>query len=83
MLESRIMSDIRRTTVAADCGDLDTLAAEATRRGVPLARLLSEAVADKAAELRRTRRPTVGVWRSGDGRSAADLTAEPIAAPPS
>jgi hypothetical protein len=76
------MSDLRRTTVAAPREALRTLEAEAQRRGVPLTALLREAVEDKASELRRQRRPHVGVARSLDGRSARELTAEPIAEEP-
>jgi len=73
--------DVRRTTVAADADDLATLEAEAVRRGVSLTTVLAEAVADKAAALRH-RRPRLGVARSTDGRSAAEVAAEPIAHPP-
>jgi hypothetical protein len=73
---------MRRTTVAADREALDTLEAEARRRGVPLTALLAEAVEDKAASIRSARRPRVGLGRSTDGQSAADLTAEPVAEPP-
>jgi Ribbon-helix-helix protein, copG family len=81
MLASRIT--MRRTTVTADEAALATLAAEARRRGVSLSAVLAEAVADKAAAIRAARRPRVGLGRSRDGRSAADVTAEPIAEPPS
>jgi hypothetical protein len=37
-------------------GDLDTLRAEAVRRGTTLSKVLAEAVAEKAAALRRRRR---------------------------
>jgi hypothetical protein len=73
---------MRRTTVAADRDALDTLEAEARRRGVPLTAILAEAVEDKAASIRAARRPRVGLGRSTDGRSAAEVTAEPIADPP-
>ena len=82
MLASRIMTALRRTTVAALPADLRTLEAEAERRGVALNAILREAVEEKAQELRNRRRPRVGVARSTDGRSAADLTAEPIAEEP-
>jgi hypothetical protein len=72
----------RRTTVAADRSALDTLEAEARRRGVPLTALLAEAVEDKAASIRAARRPRVALGRSRDGRSAAEVTAEPVAEPP-
>jgi hypothetical protein len=74
---------LRRTTVAAETGALATLEAEAARRGVPLIVVLAEAVEEKAASLRAARRPRVGLGRSTDGRSAAELTAEPVARPPS
>lgn len=73
---------IRRTTVSADRDALRTLEAEADRRGVALATLLREAVEEKAQALRLTRRPRVGIGRSTDGRSAAELTAEPVAEEP-
>lgn len=73
---------MRRITVSAAPSALDTLEAEAERRRVPVAVLLREAVEEKARALRLTRRPRVGVARSTDGRSAAEVTAEPIAEPP-
>ncbi|HEX9642988.1 MAG TPA: ribbon-helix-helix protein, CopG family [Acidimicrobiia bacterium] len=73
----------RRTTVTADESDLATLTAEAARRGEPLAAVMREAVHEKALSLRRRRRPSVGVGASDDGRRAADVTAEPVANPPS
>lgn len=82
MLVSNIMTDSRRTTVSAPTSVIRTLEAEAQRRRVPLATLLREAVEEKAAALRRGRRPRVGVARSIDGRSAAEVTAEPIAEEP-
>jgi hypothetical protein len=82
MLASRIMTHLRRTTVSAPQDALRTLEAEAERRRVPLATLLREAVEDKAMELRTRRRPRVGVARSTDGHSAAEVTAEPVAEEP-
>jgi hypothetical protein len=79
MLASSI---VKRTTVTADADALQTLQAEAERRGVSLATVLREAVEEKAVALRRSRRPRVGVGRSTDGRRAADVTAEPIAEDP-
>jgi Ribbon-helix-helix protein, copG family len=73
---------MRRTTVTADHDSLDTLEAEAKRRGVSLSAVLAEAVDDKAASIRAARRPRVALGRSRDGRSAAELTAEPVAEPP-
>jgi predicted DNA-binding ribbon-helix-helix protein len=71
-----------RTTVTAPPDVIRTLQAEADRRGVSLATLLCEAVEEKAHALRTARRPRVGVARSIDGRSAADVTAEPAAEEP-
>lgn len=82
LLASCIMMKIRRTTVSAANGTLATLEAEANRRGVPLATVLREAVEEKARSLRATRRPRTGIARSSDGRSAAEVTAEPIAEDP-
>lgn len=72
----------RRTTVTATRETLATLEAEAQRRNVPLATVLREAVDEKAAAIREGRRPRVGIARSTDGRSAAEVTAEPVAEPP-
>lgn len=71
-----------RTTVTATAQDLQTLQAEASRRGVSLNVILREAVEDKARMLRSSRLPRIGVARSTDGRRAADVTAEPIAEDP-
>jgi hypothetical protein len=75
--------DIRRTTVTAKRSSLETLEAEARRRGVALTLVLSEAVDEKAAALHAGRRPRLGIARSTDGLSAAELTADPVAEPPS
>lgn len=69
--------------MAAKRASLDTLEAEARRRGVALTAVLAEAVDEKAAALYRARRPRLGLGRSTDGRSAAELTAEPVAETPS
>ncbi len=45
--------------------------------------VLAEALDEKAAALHTSRRPRVGLGRSTDGLSAAELTAEPVAEPPS
>lgn len=76
------MNQMRRTTVTVPAGDLATLAAEASRRGVPLTAVVAEAVAEKAVALRARRRPRIGVARSTDGRSAAEVAGEPVARPP-
>ena len=82
MLASRIMTQLRRTTVSAPQAVIRTLEAEAERRSVPLATLLREALEEKSTALRTGRRPRVGVARSTDGRSAAEVTAEPISEGP-
>jgi hypothetical protein len=74
---------MRRTTVTAREESLATLHAEARRRGVPLSVVFAEAVDEKAAAIRAARRPRVGVARSTDGKSAAELTSEPVSHPPS
>lgn len=58
---------------------LATLEADARRRGVSLATVLREAVEDRAHMLRTARQPRVGVARSTDGRSAAEVTLNPVA----
>jgi hypothetical protein len=82
MLASRIMSQLRRTTVSAPPSAIRTLEAEAQRRSVPLSILLREALEEKAQALRSGRRPRVGVARSTDGRTAAEVTGEPVAEEP-
>jgi hypothetical protein len=60
----------RRTTLTADSSDLETLKAEAARRGVSLARLLHEMVAREAQRIRADRpRPRVGVVEVGGDTS--------------
>ena len=81
MLASPIMTQ-RRTTVLVDEDALATLGFEAKRRSVPLAEVLREAIDDKVVSLRTTRRPRVGVARSSDGRSAAEVTGDPVADEP-
>ena len=83
MLASRIMTQLKRTTVTARRESLATLESEAGRRGVSLSALLAEAVDEKAAGIRAARRPQVGMGRSTDGRSARELASEPVARPPS
>ena len=77
------MHQMRRTTITARAESLEVLREEARRRGVSLAVLFAEAVDEMAAAIRRDRRPRVGLGRSTDGKSAADVTAEPVARPPS
>jgi hypothetical protein len=57
----------RRTTLAADSGDLALLEREARRRGVSLAHVLREIVAREASELRQRRRPRFGIGSGGAG----------------
>jgi predicted DNA-binding ribbon-helix-helix protein len=89
MLDSSLMNldshtvNLRRTTVTARRSSLDTLEAEARRRGVTLTAVLAEAIDEKASSLHASRRPRLGIARSTDGLSAAELTAEPVAHPPS
>ena len=71
---------IQRTTIAAEAEDLETLRAEAKRRGVSLAVLAGEILAGEAAELRRARRPRVGVGRSGTGVSQESVEREDLPA---
>ncbi|MHB8717353.1 MAG: hypothetical protein ACYDAC_00460 [Candidatus Dormibacteria bacterium] len=71
---------IRRTTLAAESTDLTVLEAEARRRGVSLATVLREVVAEAAATRRLTApRPRWGVF-DGEAelaRRAADDDAAP------
>jgi post-segregation antitoxin (ccd killing protein) len=73
---------MRRITVTADHDALEALKAEARRRGVSMSVLLREAIDEKAARIHAARRPRIGRGRSADGRSAVQLTAEPVAEPP-
>jgi hypothetical protein len=76
-------TDVRRTTVAAKRASLETLEAEAHRRGVSLSTIMAEAIDEKAMKLHVAHRPRLGVARSTDGLSAAELASEPVANPPS
>ena len=71
---------IQRTTVAAEREDMETLRAESQRRGISLASLTGEILSEKAAELRRARRPRVGVGRSGTGVSRESVEDEDLPA---
>jgi hypothetical protein len=68
--------------VAAKRSSLDTLQAEARRRGVTLTAVLAEAIDEKAKSLHTARRPRLGIARSTDGLTAAQVTANPVAHPP-
>lgn len=71
---------VQRTTIAAEADVLETLRSEAERRGVSFAVLAAEILAEKAAELRRARRPRVGVGRSGAGVSQDSVDKEDLPA---
>lgn len=68
---------LRRTTLTAEAEDLAVLAGEARRRGSSLARLLEEAVAEKAARLRSGRRPRLGTFMAEGEGIAAAMEADP------
>jgi transcription initiation factor TFIIIB Brf1 subunit/transcription initiation factor TFIIB len=72
----------RRTTVTADSEDLATLANEARRRGSSLSSVLAEAVEEKAIAIKRAHKPRLGLGRSSDGASAAQIATGPVARPP-
>jgi hypothetical protein len=54
----------RRTTVVAREEDLATLSHEARTRGLSLGRMLGELVAERAEELKRSRRPRLATFRA-------------------
>jgi hypothetical protein len=66
----------RRTTLAAETGDLAVLEGEARRRGVSLAQVLREVVAREADEIRGRRRPRFGIARGGPGVAGASVEDE-------
>ena len=76
------MHKMRRTTITAREESLATLEGEARRRSVPLSAIVAEAIDEKAVAIRGRRRPRLGIGRSTDGLSAAELTGEPVAEPP-
>src|SRR5258708_40221682 len=83
VLESRIVNQMRRTTIAAPADALATLEAEAVRRAVPLTAVIAEAINDKADALRRARRPRLGVGASARrSPGAAVAPSAPVADPP-
>lgn len=71
---------IQRTTIAAEEEDLETLRAEAKLRGVSLATLAGEILARRAAELRRERKPRLGIGRSGTGVARESVEREDLPA---
>jgi hypothetical protein len=66
----------QRTTITAEADDLEVLRAEARRLDVSLNELLSAAVADKAAEIQQSRRPRLGLGRSGGANLAEQSVAD-------
>ena len=74
----------RRTTLTVAADDLETMRAEAGRRGVSLNAVLSEIVAERASEIRSRRRPRLGIGGSGSGdlsRRSVEDEASPARAP--
>lgn len=69
----------RRTTVVADDEDLAVLAHEARVRGISLGKILGEAVAKEAEELRQHRRPRLATFRADVSIATADEEEEPAA----
>ncbi|MDA1010416.1 MAG: ribbon-helix-helix domain-containing protein [Chloroflexi bacterium] len=67
---------VKRTTVSASEDDLATLEREAARRGVPLARMLREAVVEYAAGIRAANSPRFGVASGDPGLSEASAEDE-------
>lgn len=63
----------RRTTLSAEADDLARLEQEAQRRGVSLAALLRDIVAQAAEMLRTEQRPRFGIGRSGGLEPAASI----------
>jgi hypothetical protein len=66
---------IRRTTLAAESDDLAVLESEARRRGVALAQVLREAVANEARRLRKDAAPRFGIVR-GDGSATRAIAGD-------
>jgi hypothetical protein len=62
----------RRTTVVARDEDLALLAHEARSRGLSLGRMLGAVLAERADELRQSRRPRLATFRADTSIAAAD-----------
>jgi hypothetical protein len=75
-----MFSMIQRTTIAAEAEVLEILRAEARRRGMSLATLVGEILAEKAEHLRQSRRPRVGIGHSGGGVSLESVEEENLPA---
>jgi hypothetical protein len=71
---------LQRTTIAADADVLAALRAEAKRRGISFASLAAEILEAKARELRNSRRPRVGIGRSGSGVAQESVDREDLPA---
>jgi hypothetical protein len=69
----------RRTTVVAREEDLATLSHEARARGLSLGRMLGEVLAERAEDLRQSRRPRLATF-SADASIATDSAHENPAA---
>lgn len=71
----------RRTTVVAREEDLATLTHEARARGLSLGRMLGEVLAERAEELRQSRRPRLATFRADASIAKAAEEARPEARP--
>jgi hypothetical protein len=72
---------VRRTTLSAEAADLRELEIEARKRGISLAQVLREVVAEAAARRRAERpRPQFGILEGG-GTPTAQLSADDEEAP--
>jgi hypothetical protein len=71
-------------TVAVDSTLLARAEREAEKRGVTLKKLVEDALERRLADEERSRRcsPRLGLGRSNDGMSAAEIASESVAAPP-
>ena len=68
----------KRTTVSASEDDYSTLEREASRRGVPVAHVLREAVMEYAAGIRAANAPRFGVASGDPGLSEASVEDETV-----
>jgi hypothetical protein len=71
----------RRTTVVAREEDLATLSHEARTRGLSLGRMLGEVLAERAEELRQSRRPRLGTFSADASIAKAEQEQRPEARP--
>jgi hypothetical protein len=69
----------RRTTVVARDEDLALLAHEARNRGLSLGRMLGAVVAERADELRQSRRPRLATFRANTSIAAVAEQENPAA----